>query len=76
MRKFQKQQILEVIQSLHILHRQIRDRLNVKDYETVQTALADCQEAAIKIGEAIEQIEGTGTQAVTYLEQYCENVNQ
>lgn len=76
MRKFQKQQILDVIQSLHVLHRQIRDRLNGKDYEIVQTALIDCQEAAIQIGEAIEQIEGNGTQAVTYLEQYCENVYQ
>ena len=76
MRKFQKQQMLDVIQSLHIFHGQIRDRLNGKDYETVQTALADCQETAIQIGEAIEQIEGIGTQAVTYLEQYCENVYQ
>lgn len=76
MRKFQKQQILDVIQSLHVLHGRIRDRLNGKDYETVQTALADCQEAAIQIGEAIEQIEGDGTQAVSCLEKYCENVYQ
>ena len=76
MRKFQKQQIIDIIQSLHTLHGQIVDRLNAKDYETVQAALADCQEAAIQIGEAIEQIEGTGTQAVAYLEQYCENVYQ
>lgn len=76
MRKFQQQQILDVIQSLHTLHGEIRDRLNGKDYDTVQTALADCQEAAIQVGEAIEQMEGTGTQAVAYLEQYCENVYQ
>lgn len=76
MREFQKQQILDVIQSLHILHEEIKDRLDGKDYETVQTALADCQEVAIQIGEAIEQIEGAGTQAVSCLEQYCENVYQ
>ena len=76
MRKFQKQQILGVIQSLHILHGKIRDSLNGKDYETVQTALADCQEAAIQIGEAIEQTEGSGTEAVSCLEQYCENLYQ
>lgn len=76
MRKFQKQQILDVIQSLHILHGEIKDRLTGKDYNTVQTALADCQEAAIQVGEAIEQLEGTGTQAVSYLEQYCENIYQ
>lgn len=76
MRKFQQRQILEVIQSLHILHGEIRDRLNGKEYETVQAALADCQEAAIQVGEAIEQMEGTGTQAVACLEQYCEHVYQ
>lgn len=76
MRKFQQQQILDVIQSLHILHGEVKDRMNGKAYETVQTALADCQEAAIQVGEAIEQIEGIGTQAVFYLEQYCENIYQ
>lgn len=76
MRKSQKQQILDVIQSLHILHGKIRDKINGKDYEVVQTALTDCQEAAIQVGEAIERIEGTGTQAVAYLEQYCETVYQ
>lgn len=76
MREFQKQQILDIIQSLHILHGEIKDRLDGKDYETVQTALADCQEAAIQIGEAVEQIVGAGTQAVSCLEHYCENVYQ
>ena len=76
MRKYQKQQILDVIQSLHMLHGEIKDNLNGKGYETAQAALADCQEAAIQIGEVIEQIEGTGTQAVSCLEQYCENVYQ
>lgn len=74
MRKNQKQQILDVFQSLHLLHGKIRDELNAKDYETVQVVLTDCQEAAIRIGEAIEQIEGTGTQAVSCLERYCETV--
>ena len=76
LRKFQQQQILDVIQSLHILHGEIKDKLNSKDYGTMQTALADCQEAAIQVGEAIDQMEGTGTQAVSYLEQYCESVYQ
>ena len=81
MRKFQKQQILDVIVSLHTLHGEIRDRLNRKDHQTVQTALKDCQEAAIQVGEAIEQIEGTakdsiGTEPVSYLEQYCERLYQ
>lgn len=76
MRKFQKQQILDVIQSLHMLHGEIKDSLDGKEYEAAQTVLADCQEAAIQVGEVIEQMEGTGTQAVSYLEQYCESIYQ
>ena len=58
-----------------MLHEEIKDRPSSKEYETAQTALADCQEVAIRLGEAIEQIEGTGTQVVSCLEYYCENVN-
>lgn len=76
MRKFHKQQILEVIQSLHEIHGHCRDQLKIKDYQTVQNLLTDCQDAAIRIGELIEQLEGEGTEAVTCLEQYCERLYQ
>lgn len=76
MRKFQKQQLLDIITSLHILHQESKDRLEKKDYVTVQTALSDCQEAAIQMGEAIENMAGTGTEAVAYLEQYCDKLYQ
>lgn len=76
MRKFQKQQLLDIFTSLHILHQESRIRLEKKEYQTVQTALSDCQEAAIQMGEAIEQLVGEGTEAVGYLEQYCERVYQ
>jgi len=74
MRNFQKQQLLEIMESLHLLHREMKERLEQKEYPTVRTALSDCQEAAIQMGEAIEKMEGEGTEAVTYLEQYCEKV--
>ena len=76
MRKFQKQQFLDIITSLHILHQESRDRLEKKDYLTVQTALADSQEAAIQLGEAIERVAGNGTKAVECLEQYCDKLYQ
>lgn len=76
MRNFHKQQLLEIIQSLHTLHQESRDKLAKKDYQAVQNALSDCQEAAIQMGEAIEQLAGNGIEAVTYLEQYCEKVYQ
>lgn len=81
MRKFQKQQLLEIIESLHILHKESRDSLAAKQYQTVLTALQDCQTAAIQVGEAIEQIEGVridenGKETVSCLERYCERLYQ
>lgn len=76
MRKFQKQQISEIISSLLVLQRESIESLERKDYLDAQSGLSDCQEAAIQIGEAIEQIEGTGTEAVACLEKYCEILYQ
>ena len=76
MRKFHKQQILEVIESLHMIHQHCRDRLSKKAYLAVQGLLTDCQDAAIQIGELNEQLEGEGTEAVIHLEQYCERLYQ
>lgn len=76
MRGYQKRQLLDIIESLHMLHKESRDKLDRKDYQTVQTALADCQEAAIQMGEAIERMAGEETEAVMYLEQYCEKIYQ
>lgn len=76
MRGFQKQQIMNVIDSMHALHGEIRDRLQSGVYDVVEGALTDCQEAAISVGEAIEQIEGDDTKAVRCLEHYCERLYQ
>lgn len=76
MRRFQRQQIMDVIDSMHALHGEIRDRLQSGAYDVVEGALTDCQEAAISVGEAIEQIEGDDTKAVRCLEQYCERLYQ
>lgn len=74
MRKFQKQQILDIFKELHMIHLQCRDRLSKKEYQTVRNLFADCQDAAIQLGEFIENLEGAGTEAVTCLEQYCEKL--
>lgn len=76
MRKFQKQQVSEIISSLLILQRESIEKLERKDYLDVQSGLSNCQEAAIQVGEAIERIEGTGTEAVACLERYCEILYQ
>lgn len=74
MRQFQKQQLLDIIDSLHILHKEIRQRTDLKNLSSVKTALADCQEAAIQIGEAIERMTENGKEAVCALELYCEKL--
>lgn len=76
MRKFQKHQILEVIVSMHTVHQHCKEQLDMKVYPTVQNLLTDCQDAAIQIGELIEEMDGEGTEAVAHLEQYCERLYQ
>ncbi|MBD5489813.1 MAG: hypothetical protein HDR13_13665 [Lachnospiraceae bacterium] len=76
MRKFQKQQLKDIFKEIHIVHQQCRDRLAEKEYQTVRNLFADCQETVIQIGEFIEDLEGTGTEAVSCLERYCEELYQ
>lgn len=76
MRKFQKQQILDIITSLHTIHREIKQEISNREYPIARTMFGDCQEIAIQVGEAIEQIDGEGTEAVTGLERYCEKLYQ
>ncbi len=74
MRKFHKQQLKDIFKEIHTVHRQCRDKLEEKEYQTVRNLLADCQDAAIQLGEFIESLEGAGTEAVACLEQYCEEL--
>lgn len=76
MRKAKKSQILEIIGSLKEVHSEIHKLLKHKDYHTAQSVLADCQQGAIEIGEAIEKSEGEECPAVKKIESYCEAVFQ
>lgn len=72
MRKRQKQDILEILQSLYEANREIEATLKNKQPELARNMLCDCQECAIELGNVIDQAEGEGTEAVSYLEKYCE----
>lgn len=74
MRKFQKQQIKDILKELHTVHLQSRNKLSEKEYVTVRNLFADCQEMVMQIGSFIESVEGTGTEAVGGLVQYCEKM--
>jgi len=81
MRKAQKQEILECLNSLRQAHKEILNALQKKDSTPTQRAqrmwnilkmLSECQKFAVSIGETIERLEGEGQKTVAYLEEYCE----
>ena len=47
-----------------------------KKREALIQLLSDCQDSAISIGETMEKLYGEGTETVSELEVYCENLYQ
>ncbi len=76
MRKVQKQEILEFINSLHQAHVEVKEALRHGNYDSVRNMLSECQEFAVALGENIEEIEGEGHITVSHLEEYCETLFQ
>ncbi len=74
MRKAQRQEILNFIDSLHQAHGEIKEALKEKNYAQAQNMLSECQEFAVTLGENIEQSEGEGHVTVSYVEEYCETL--
>lgn len=74
MRSARKREILNFIESLHLAHGEIRDALQRDEQTSVQTMLAECQEFAIELGNAIEETEGENCVTVSYVEEYCETL--
>lgn len=72
MRKVQKQEVLEMIQTLHQAHDEVKNYIDRKNYVLAQDILSQCQECAISIGTVIEKIEGGGFVTVSYVENYCD----
>lgn len=74
MRKAQKQEIMDMLQTLHEAHEEIKNNIDRKNYILAQDLLGQCQEGAISIGTAIEAFEGEGFVTVGYIETYCDIV--
>lgn len=74
MRKAQKQEVLEFIDSLHQAHTEVKDALQQHKYDVAQNMLGECQEFAVSLGETIEEIEGEGHISVSHVEEYCETL--
>ncbi|MBR0092040.1 MAG: hypothetical protein IJP92_10110 [Lachnospiraceae bacterium] len=58
--------------TLQQAHGELAACITKKDVSAACTMLEECQQAAIAIGEMIEESEGEGTDAVRALEAYCE----
>ena len=72
MRKFLKNNILEIFKTIYEAHGIVKGYIEKKEYENAQYLLADCQNTAIQLGSLIEESEGEGFVTVSYLEEYCE----
>lgn len=76
MRKAQRQEILNFIESLHQAHEEIKEALGQKNDSLAQNMLSECQEFAMALGESVEELEGEGHVTVSFVEEYCEALFQ
>lgn len=72
MRKAQKREVLDFINSLHQAHMEIKEVLHQGNYDLAKNMLGECQEFAVSLGENIEKLEGEGHITVSRVEEYCE----
>lgn len=74
MRKFLKNNILEIFDTIYQAHNSVKKYVSKKDFQNAVSILEDCQNTAIQIGTIIENSEGEGFVTVRFLEEYCEAV--
>lgn len=76
MRKAQKKDILDMIQTLHEAHEEIKNHIDRNNAVAAQDLLAQCQECAVSIGNAIETMEKEDCVTIPYIQDYCDLVYQ
>lgn len=74
MRQARKLEILNFIDGLQQAHGEIKEALAKRELASVQTMLAECQEFAVDLGNAIEETEGEDCVTVSHVEEYCETL--
>lgn len=78
MRKQQKQEVTDCIDSLYQAHREIKEALDRRAQapeqtrQSIRNMFCECQSFAVSLGENIERLEGEGHPTVACLEEYCE----
>jgi hypothetical protein len=76
MRKFLKNNILEIFNTIYEAHKIIRNFIKTNEYENAGTLLGDCCDSAARIGIIIENSEGKGFVTVGILAEYCKYAQQ
>ena len=74
MRLAQKKQLLSLMREYEEAHTELENLYQKGDLEACCELLSTCQETAVAIGEQIEEAEGSGTQTVHRIEEYCEDL--
>lgn len=74
MRKVQKEQLLQVIDNWQEALQEIDSYLQLGNLDAVSELLVQCQEAAIEIGNFIEEVEEEKPRTIELLEKYCERL--
>lgn len=74
MRKYIKQNIIEILCTLHEAHDCIKNYIEKNERENAQAVLGDCQQVAIEIGNLIEETESESGGTIVLLENYCEEL--
>lgn len=76
MRKAQKEQAQDWAALLDRANGEIEKAIEADNVSEALSLLEQCQQAAINLGELIEQTEGEGFVTVSFLEDYCECIYQ
>ena len=76
MRKFIKEQILEIFKTLYEAHGSVRTYIEKKETDNAVSVLGECQNTAVQIGDIMDGSEGEGSPVIHLLEEYCETVYQ
>ena len=76
MRKQQKIQAEEMINLLSQAHDEIRKAIGVGENKEALALIVQCQDAAIQLGNLIEQTVGESCATIRILEHYCELLYQ
>lgn len=74
MRQARKLEILKFIDSLYQAHGEVREAMERRDLMSAQVMLAECQDFAVELGNAIEETEGEDCITVSHVEKYCETI--